>query len=111
MAEKAAEADFFISRAGADKAFAAVIGRILEDAGHRVILQDWDFPHKNFIERMHDALIRAERVILLLSPDYLASPYCTAEWVNAMARDPLNRSGRLMIFRVKECAPTAAVQS
>jgi Tfp pilus assembly protein PilF len=55
---------------------------------------------------MHDALIRAERVILLLSPDYLASPYCTAEWVNAMARDPLNRSGRLLIFRVKECAPT-----
>ena len=50
MAGKAAEADFFISRAGADKAFAAVIGRILEDAGHRVILQDWDFPDKNFIE-------------------------------------------------------------
>ena len=97
---------FFVSRAGADAGFAAVIGKILEDAGYRVILQDWDFADKNFMDRMNDALIRAGRVIVLLSPEYLASPYCTAEWVNAMAGDPLNRSGRLMIFRVKECTPT-----
>ena len=97
---------FFVSRAGADAGFAAVIGKILEDAGYRVILQDWDFADKNFMDRMNDALNRAGRVIVLLSPEYLASPYCTAEWVNAMAGDPLNRSGRLMIFRVKECTPT-----
>ena len=65
---------FFISRAGADAGFAAVIGKILEDADYRVILQNWDFADKNFIERMHEALIRSERVILLLSPEYLASP-------------------------------------
>ncbi len=105
MAAETGQADFFISRAGADKALAAVIGAILEAAGHSVILQDWDFPDSNFIERMHDALIRARRVIVLLSPDYLASPYCTAEWVNAMAGDPLNKSRRLVLFRVAECAP------
>jgi tetratricopeptide (TPR) repeat protein len=97
---------FFISRAGADKDFATALGRILEDAGYRVILQDWDFADKNFIGCMHDALIKAERVILLLSPEYLASHYCSAEWMNAMAGDPLNRSGRLIIFRVKKCEPT-----
>jgi hypothetical protein len=41
----------------------------------------------------------------LLSPEYLASKYCTAEWVNAMAGDPLNHGGRLILFRVQECAP------
>src|SRR5208337_151685 len=100
-----ADADFFISRAGADKDFAARIGHILENADYRVILQDWDFADKNFVERMHDALIKARRVILLLSPEYLTSPYCTAEWANAMAGDPLNHGGRLILFKVRECAP------
>ena len=104
-AADAGKADFFISRAGADAGYAAVIGKILEDAHYNVILQDWDFADKNFVERMHDALIRAERVILLLSPEYLKSPYCTAEWVNAIAGDPLNRGSRLILFRVRECAP------
>ncbi len=101
----AAKVDFFISRAGADKAIAAQIGQILQAAGYSVILQDWDFADRNFVERMHDALIRAQRAILLLSPEYLTSPYCTAEWVNAMAGDPLNKSRRLILLRVQECAP------
>jgi hypothetical protein len=32
----------FISRAGVDAAFAAEVGKILEEAGHAVILQQWD---------------------------------------------------------------------
>ena len=97
--------DFFISRAGAQATIAKWIGNFLEEAGHSIILQDWDFHDKNFLERMHDALKRASRVILLLSPEYLVSPYCTAEWTNAMAGDPLNTHGRIVFFRVKECAP------
>jgi hypothetical protein len=62
------KAHFFLSRAGADKAFAARIAHILEDAGYSVILQDWDFADKNFVERMHDALIRSARVILCFRP-------------------------------------------
>jgi hypothetical protein len=37
-------ADFFISRTGADAPFADRIGRILEDAGYRVVLQQWERP-------------------------------------------------------------------
>ena len=48
-AESARSADFFISRAGADAYLAAQIGHILEGAGYRVILQQWDFGHKNFM--------------------------------------------------------------
>jgi hypothetical protein len=54
MTDKAA--DFFISRAGADADFAAVIGQILEGAGFSVILQQWDFADRNFMERMQAAL-------------------------------------------------------
>jgi TIR domain len=97
--------DFFISRAGAQANIAKRIGSILEDSGHSTVLQDWDFHDKNFLERMHDALKRASRVILLLSPEYLASPYCTAEWTNAMAGDPLNKHGRIIFLRVAECSP------
>jgi tetratricopeptide (TPR) repeat protein len=97
--------DFFISRAGADAAFAAMIGRILEDAGHRVILEQWDFANHNFIGQMHVGLESGARVIALLSPEYLKSDHCLAEAFNAIGHDPLNKRGRLIVMRVAECAP------
>lgn len=97
--------DCFISRAGADASFAAEIGRILEDDGHTVVLQQWDFANRNFIERMHAALASGARVVALLSSEYLASDHCQAEWQNAIAGDPLNRASRLIVLRVSECAP------
>ena len=97
--------DFFISRAGADAAFAAEIGRILEDDGKTVVLQQWDFSNRNFIERMHWALGSGARVIALLSNDYLASDHCSLEWQSAIAHDPLNRNGRLIVLRVAESTP------
>src|ERR1043166_3044793 len=103
--DHAGPVDFFISRAGAQANIAKTIGSFLEQAGYSTILQDWDFQDKNIIERMHDALKRSAHVILLLSPEYLASPYCTAEWTNAMMGDPLNKQGRVIFLRVAECAP------
>jgi len=100
-----ARPDFFISRAGADALFAARISHILEDAGHRVVLQQWDFANRNFMERMHAALASGARVVALLSNEYLASSYCGAEWLNALAADPLNSNGRLIVLRVNECKP------
>jgi TIR domain len=97
--------DFFISRAGADAAFAGVIGHILEDASYRVVLQQWDFANRNFMERMHAALSSGARVIALLSNGYLASKYCEAEWLNALAGDPLNNDARLIVLRISECKP------
>jgi tetratricopeptide (TPR) repeat protein len=103
--DNAGAVDFFISRAGAQANIAKKIGSFLEQAGHSTILQDWDFHDKNIIERMHDALKRSAHVILLLSPEYLASSYCTAEWANAMMGDPLNKQGRVIFLRVAECSP------
>jgi tetratricopeptide (TPR) repeat protein len=95
----------FVSRAAADADFAAVIGAILQDAGYSVILQQWDFGNRNFIERVHAALAEGARVVALLSPEYLRSDQCQAEWQNAIADDPLNTRSRLILLRVVECEP------
>ena len=96
---------FFISRAGADAAFADKIGRILEDAGYRVVLQQWDFANRNFMERMDAALKSGARVIALLSNEYLASDHCTTEWFSVLARDPLNKNAHVIVLRIVECTP------
>ncbi len=77
--------ELFISRAGAnphDVAMAAQVGRLLEGQPHnkRVILQQWDFPNRNFMERVDAALKGGARVISILTPEYLKSlpPVSTA---------------------------------
>jgi tetratricopeptide (TPR) repeat protein len=95
----------FISRAAADGALAGVVGEIARDAGYDVILQQWDFANRNFMERMHAALAGDTRVVALLSPEYLRSEHCQAEWQNALARDPLNLNSRVVLLRVAECEP------
>jgi TIR domain len=95
----------FISRAGSDTIASERIARILQAAGYEVILAQRDFPNRNFIERMHEALAGGARVVALLSPDYLKSDYCLAEWTNAIAGDPLNRGRRLIVLRIGACEP------
>jgi tetratricopeptide (TPR) repeat protein len=100
--------DFFISRAGAsaaDVAISGVVRDILFEAGYRVVLQQFDFKNHNFMERMDSALASGAKVIAILSNDYLASEYCTAEWYHPLIGDPLNKLGRLIVLRVAECAP------
>jgi hypothetical protein len=96
---------FFISRAGADAAIASEVGRILEDAGHRVILQQWDFANRSFTQQMQTALNACDAVIALLSPAYMNSEYTAAEWQAALAADPFNDKNRLIVLRVAECKP------
>jgi hypothetical protein len=78
---------------------------ILVAADYRVVLQQFDFKNHNFMERMDSALASGAQVIAILSNDYLASEYCTAEWYHPLIGDPLNKLGRLIVLRVAECAP------
>lgn len=98
--------DFFISRAVADAAVADAIGRILDNEGHSVIVQQCDLADRDFMQRMHASLESGARVIALFSPEYLASTPCMAECLDAIADDPLNKRGRLIVMRVAQCAPT-----
>ncbi len=106
MAGKAAEADFFISRAGADKAFAIWLAHLIRAQGKKTFLQDDDFGHESFMAQMHDALAGGARVIAVLTPDYFASEHCIKEANGALAGDPNNRKRRLAPFRLRPCAPS-----
>jgi hypothetical protein len=96
-------ADFFVSYTSADRAWAEWVAWQLEQAGHQVIIQAWDFePGDNFVARMRDALEQADRTLALVSAAYLASPYCTDEWTGAFLHDPDGRN-RLLQVRIEDC--------
>jgi tetratricopeptide (TPR) repeat protein len=102
LAEVASK-DFFISYTGADQAWAEWIAETLELAGHRTVLQAWDFrPGENFIERMNEALAEAERVLAVLSPAYFRSEYARDEWTAALVR-ARGQADRLLPVRIAPC--------
>jgi hypothetical protein len=99
----AAKADFFISYTAADQDAAEWIAWVLEDAGYQTVIQAWDFrPGHEFVAEMQQALVRAERVLAVLSPAYLDSRFARQEWNAALASDPTGSAGRLLPVRVAE---------
>ncbi|MFJ6904085.1 FxSxx-COOH system tetratricopeptide repeat protein [Streptomyces griseoluteus] len=83
---------FFISYAGTDRPWAEWVGWHLEQAGHQVILDVWDWrTGDNFVQRMDEALKRADAVIALFSTSYFEDErWTTEEWTAAVAhRDRL----------------------
>jgi response regulator RpfG family c-di-GMP phosphodiesterase len=96
--------DFFISYNKADRAWAEWIAWQLEEAGYSVNIQAWDFrPGSNFVLDMHRAVRESERIIAVLSPDYLTSHFTASEWAAAFARDPSGEQGLLLPVRVRDC--------
>jgi hypothetical protein len=96
--------DFFISHNKADREWAEWIAWQLEEAEYTTVLQAWDFrPGSNFVLDMQRASAEAQRMIAVLSPDYLAALYTQPEWAAAFARDPTGEKGLLLPVRVREC--------
>src|SRR3954451_836735 len=91
--------DFFVSFNKADRAWATWIAWTLEDAGYKVLFQDWDFTG-NFVLKMHDAIKRSRRTVVVLSPDYLTALYPAPEWAAAFGRDPTSAHDLLVPIRV-----------
>ena len=60
--------DFFVSHAGADRAWAEWVAWQLTEAGYGVELDVWDWAAgRNFVTAMNDALDRCDRVVALFS--------------------------------------------
>jgi tetratricopeptide (TPR) repeat protein len=98
--------DFFVSYASADRPWAEWIAWELEEVGHRVIVQAWDMrPGSNFVVEMHEATRAGARMIAVVSPAFLASEYCLAEWTAAVKQDPTSSDRRLIPVRVRACEP------
>lgn len=98
------ESDFFISYTQDDRAWAEWIAWVLEEDGHRVLIQAWDFvPGSNWMASMQAGTRDAARTIAVLSDAYLRSVFGGAEWQAAMARDPDGTGRKLLVVRVADC--------
>ena len=99
--------DFFVSYTGIDKRWAEWIAFVLEEEGFSVIIQAWDFrPGANFVLEMQAAAAKAERTVMVLSPEYLESLYAAPEWAAAFGRDPTGIGRKLVPVMVRPCTPT-----
>ncbi|MCX5367239.1 FxSxx-COOH system tetratricopeptide repeat protein [Streptomyces sp. NBC_00124] len=98
---------WFVSHAGADRAWAEWIAWQLEDAGHRVELDYWDWgAGDNFVLRMNAALERG-RMLALFSPAYFElDRFTTPEWTAVMARKE-----KIVPVRIAEATPPAILSS
>ncbi|WP_307874081.1 MULTISPECIES: TIR domain-containing protein [unclassified Frankia] len=96
--------DFFVSYTSVDRAWAEWVAWQLEDAGHRVLIQAWDFvAGSNWQFRMDEGVRHAERTIAILSAAYLTSVYGRQEWQAAQAADPTGFARKLLPIRVEDC--------
>jgi DNA-directed RNA polymerase specialized sigma24 family protein len=96
--------DFFISYHHYDQSWAEWIAWELEDAAYTTIIQAWDFAAgTNFILSMDDALMRAPKVLVVLSPNYLESAFAKSEWAGAFVRDAASHQRRVVPVRVAPC--------
>jgi hypothetical protein len=77
---------WFISHAGADRAWAEWVGWQLLDAGHQVELDYWDWgAGDNFVVKMNAALERGQ-LLALFSPAYFEPErFTTPEWTAMVA--------------------------
>ncbi len=103
--------DFFISRAGADKAFAVWLGQVLAANGKSYILQDEHFGHQDFIAAMDRALKSGAHTIALYSQAYLNSEYCLKEAATVLHGDPFNKHELLIPLRIETCAPDGVLKN
>jgi tetratricopeptide (TPR) repeat protein len=90
---------FFVSYTAVDRAWAEWIAWQLEAAGHRVVVQAWDFrPGENFIINMLRALDSSDRTLAVVSAAYLESVYGSDEWTAAFIHD---RPGETSVLAVR----------
>jgi len=104
--------DFFISYTSADTIWAEWIAYVLEEEGFEASIQAWDFrPGKNFVLEMQEAARKADRTLMVLSPDYLRSQFASPEWAAAFGQDPQGREMKLLPVMVRDCAPPGLLRS
>ena len=98
--------EFFVSYTIADESAAEWVAYALEEAGYSVTIMKWDFAAGgNFVIQMQKAAEECERILPILSPNYLQSLFTQPEWAVAFSKDPTGAKGLLIPVRVKECEP------
>lgn len=108
-AEAGAWFDFIISRAATDAALAIRLSDLLNAAGFATLIEDEGFGHDGLMGVMPEALTRGARVIALISESFLADDRCVDQALGALAGDPGNKSARLILFKISQCAPRGLI--
>lgn len=98
--------DLFVSHAGRDRAWAEWVAWELIEAGYTVELDYWDWEiGENFVEKMRDALERAERMVALFSAAYFEPHRHTTPELTALLADRSPERKRLLPFRIEPVTP------
>lgn len=99
-----AGADFFVSHAGRDRAWAEWVTWHLREAGYTAALDTSDWAAgENFIAKMRDALDSAKWVMALFSPAYFEpGRYTEEEWTSALVKDEKGKH-RLVPVSIEPC--------
>lgn len=101
-------AEFLISRAGEsayERQLAQWIAERLVASGHAAAVQGSSAAHREFSATAWQVASET-RLIVLISKAFLASQECLLGIAAALAGDPTNSSGRLILLRVEELPPT-----
>ncbi len=105
---------FFISYSSPEEKLARVVGNVLEQAGYSYVAQYKDMPAgSNFPIEMRKALeiVKSGRMIALLSPAYIDSKHCQAEWAAAYNLDPDGAKRKLVPLLVTKTELPALYQT
>jgi len=93
---------FFISFNLADRTKAHWIAWTLKEAGHEVAVYDWEIPAGgNAPLWMNTKLAWADRLIAVISPDYIPARYSPIEWASQIWNDPDGTKGSVVPVIVK----------
>jgi hypothetical protein len=93
---------FFISFNSADQTKAHWIAWTLRGAGHEVAVHDWEIPAGGSAPLwMNNKLAWADRLIAVISPDYLPTRYSPMEWAAQIWNDPDGTKGSVIPVIVK----------
>src|SRR5215472_6072138 len=88
---------FFISFNSADSTKAHWIAWTLKEAGHEVAVHDWEIPAGgNAPLWMNTKLAWADRLIAVISPDYIPARYSPIEWASQVWNDPDGTKGSVI---------------
>lgn len=98
-------AAYFISFSSADIDWAEWISWQLEESGHTTVIQEWDFtPGANVSLKTDEAAAKADKVIAILSPDYLATLYAKPDWAAEFAEAVGGTEKKVIPVRIKDCS-------
>ena len=103
---------FFISYTKADEDRATWIAEILEKEKHTVIIQAWDFrPGDNFVAKINESLKNCDKLILVLSENYLRSKWCEAEWTAKFSEQIHLNESKIIPIRIDSVVPKGLLSS